>query len=1597
MTSNNPKFNELTQRIASLSPEQRQLLEQKLKSKKQQSSSLKIRKREINDDLPLSYAQQRLWFIHQLEPDTSAYNIPIAWHLNGNLNIDFLIKSFTEIISRHESLRTNFKSLDNIKPQAVIFNNYNLNIPLIDLRLLSKSDREFEAERLARQEAKKPFNLNTDPLIRISLLQLSDNQFILLLTLHHIIADGWSRGILLKEFSAVYKAFEQQKPSPLPEQKIQYTDFAIWQHQWLTGEELNTQLSYWKQQLTDLAPLNLPTDYPRPVTQTFQGKTESLTLSQELTTALKALSRQQGVSLFMTLLAAFKILLHRYSHQDDIVIGSPIANRNRKEIESLIGFFVNTLVLRTDLSGNPTFQEVLKRVREVNSGAYQHQDLPFSKLVEELQPERNLSHNPLFQVMFQFQNEAYQFQNSLTPELQLPNLQISQDWIDPESTKFDLTWHLIERELEILVVVEYSTDLFKPETITRMLGHFQMLLSEIIANPQIKLSNLSILTPTEKHQLLTEWNQTQTNHLTTYCVHHLFEDQVKRTPNAVAITFNSNESFESKTRITYKQLNIRANKLAHYLQKKGVNSEVLVGICMPRSPELLVAIWAVLKAGGAYVPLDFNYPPERLGYMLNDAQVSVVLTTENLNPEIAKHIPSTPILNIRENWNIIDRETDSNPEVSMTPENLAYVIYTSGSTGMPKGTMLTHRGLVNYLNWAIQEYNLVKGEGSPLHSSIGFDATITSLFCPLLVGKTVFILSENQEIEALSTALSSENKFSLVKVTPAHLGILSQLLSQQSKVSQINSLIIGGDALLGESLSFWRESSPNTRLINEYGPTETVVGCCVYEVPTQASLSGAVSIGHPISNTQIYILDRYLQPVPIGIPGELYIGGNGVSRGYLNRPDLTAEKFIPNPFNSNENQDRIYKTGDLARYIPDGNIEYLGRLDNQVKIRGFRIELGEIEAVLTQHPEVKEAIVVTQSNSAHQRLVAYIIVQSDHSDDDLEIQNKLHHFLKNKLPHYMIPNALMVVPNFPLTPNGKIDRKALPTADEVMKISSSYVAPSTYNEKILIKIWQEVLRRENIGIHDNFFELGGDSIQSISIIAKATQAGLKLTPRQLFQYQTIAELSAVATSVQPLKAEQGLATGSVPLTPIQHWFFEQKISHSHHYNQSVVLDISPDVEFKYIEKSIQQLLIHHDALRLRFTQEKPGEQQFYSSPQATIPVSYIDLSELTKTQKEQAYQTATECLQKSLNLSSKLIQATLFKLGNNQLNRLLFVIHHLVIDGVSWRIILEDFALAYQQISQAKKVQLPAKTTSYQDWSTCLVSASDSEKLTSEFSYWLAQSQEYVHSIPVDFIVGNSANTVGSTAQVCVTLDPNETHIIVEELPKKFNTQINDILLTALVQSFSLWTGCHSLLIDLEGHGREEQLFENINISRTVGWFSAIFPVLLKLETVQNTEDALKSIKEQLRRIPNHGINYGILRYLSPNEAVRSQLKAAPQAEAIFNYLGQINPVQSEWFTLDLSDSNPFNKSPFANRRYLLEINGFIAKNQLHLNWIYSKNIHKRETIDCWANHFITVLKTLINYASSPETETYTPSDFSAARLNQKQLDKLITKIKSKK
>lgn len=1040
-------------------------------------------------ELLLSFAQQRLWFLAQLEPNNPFYNIFAAIRLQGQLNIAALKQSFNEILRRHEALRTNIKTVEG-RPVAIISSVTPLLLPILDLRELPSAQREATVRQLAIAEAQQPFVLNTDLMLRAKLLRLGEQEHVALLTMHHIASDGWSLGVLVREVAMLYEAFCGGQPSQLPELPVQYADFAAWQRQWLQGEVLESQMSYWQKQL-DGAPavLELPTDHPRPAVQTFRGATYSFELSQKLSVALKSLSQQEGSTLFMTLLAAFKTLLGRYTGQEDIVVGSPIANRNRAEIEGLIGFFVNTQVLRTNLGGNPTFKELLTRVREMALGAYAHQDLPFEQLVEKLQPQRDLSHTPLFQVMFVLQNAPMS-------ALELPGLTLSPLAVESGSAKFDLTLFMTETAQGLVGSLQYNTDLFESSTISRMVGHLTTLLSGIVANPHQRLKELPLLSEPERHQLLVEWNNTQVDYPQHQCIHQLFEAWVDLTPDAVAVVFDQEQ-------LTYCELNARANQLAHYLRSLGVGPEIMVGICTQRSLEMVVGLLGILKAGGAYVPLDPTYPKERLTFILEDTQTPILLTQKHLAAELPTD--KIKVVCLDTDWEVIAHEQVENPVSSTTVENLAYVIYTSGSTGKPKGTLIQHKGLVNYLSWCTQAYTVEQGEGALVHSSIAFDLTITGLFSPLLVGRKVELLPQNLDVEALATALRNKSNYSLVKITPAQLELLSHQLSPQEVAGRTRAFIIGGENLLAESIAFWQTNAPDTILINEYGPTETVVGCCVYQVPQSQQLSGSVPIGRPIANTQLYLLDEHQQLVPIGVPGELHIGGAGLARGYLNQPELTALKFIPNPFN-NEPGTRLYKTGDLARYRPDGTLEFLGRIDHQVKIRGFRIELGEIEGVLLGHPEVQESVVIAREEiPGDKRLVAYVVpsVAKAHS----ALISDLRSFLKQKLPEYMVPSAFVVLKTLPLTPNGKVDRRALPKETK-FELEETFVAPQTEIEQTIATIWQEVLRVEKVGIYDNFFDVGGHSLLMVQVHRKLHEAvNTDISMVEMFQCPTISALA----------------------------------------------------------------------------------------------------------------------------------------------------------------------------------------------------------------------------------------------------------------------------------------------------------------------------------------------------------------------------------------------------------------------------------------------------------------------------------------------------------
>jgi amino acid adenylation domain-containing protein len=1054
--------------------------------------------------LPLSFAQQRLWFLDQLEPGNPFYNISRVVHLKGVLDVAALEQSFNELVRRHEALRTSFP-IANEQAVQVIAPVLNLTLPIVDLSELPDAERDAEILQLARLEARYSFDLTQCPLLRVTLLRLKEEEHVLLFTIHHIISDGWSAGVLVREIATLYESFSAGKPSPLPELPIQYADYAVWQRQWLQGEVLESQMSYWKQQLGGNLPvLELPTDRPRSPIRTLQGRTQSWQLSQELTQKLKAMSRREGVTLFVTLLAAFKTLLYRYTSQEDILVGSPIANRNRRKLEGLIGFFVNTLVLRTDLSGNPSFRELLSRVREVALSAYTHQDLPFEQLVEELQPTRNLSHTPLFQVMFVLQNAPME-------ALKLPGLSLDMLEVDSETARFDLTLTLTETEQGLVGALEYSTDMFDAATIARMLGHFQTLLEGIVANPDRQLSDLPILTETERQQLLVDWQGIRVDYPQERCIHELFEAQVERTPDAIAVVFADQQ-------LTYRELNAKANQLAHQLQAMGVKPEVLVGICVERSLYMVIGLLSILKAGGAYVPLDPSYPQQRLSFMLEDARVPVLLTQQHLVETLPPH--QAKVICLDADWAASTEHCQENPISGVKPENLAYMIYTSGSTGTPKGVMNAHVGVCNRLLWMQDTYPLTPADRVLQKTPFSFDVSVWEFFSPLLAGACLVVAQPGGHRDsAYLVKLINDEQITLVHFVPSMLRIFLQEQGVEACKS-LKRVICSGEALPFDLQQRCFERL-NTELYNFYGPTEAAIEVTARACqPEGESTESAVPIGSPIANVQIYILDANLHLVPVGVPGELYIGGIAPARGYLNRPELTAEKFIPNPY-SNEPNARLYRSGDLARYLPNGEIEYLGRIDHQVKIRGFRIELGEIENALAKHQGVGEVVVMDREvQPGNKQLVAYIVPTNLKSLPPLKrevVQNPksgdLQNFLKQQLPDYMVPSTFVLLEALPLTANGKVNKRALPAPDTARpELNEAFVAPRTPEEKVLAEIWTQVLGIEQVGIHDNFFALGGDSIRSIQIRSRAEKQGLNFSLQQLFQYQTIYELAQNLTT-----------------------------------------------------------------------------------------------------------------------------------------------------------------------------------------------------------------------------------------------------------------------------------------------------------------------------------------------------------------------------------------------------------------------------------------------------------------------------------------------------
>nr|AIE12095.1 putative NRPS/PKS hybrid synthase module B6C [uncultured bacterium] len=1266
-------------------------------------------------DLPLSFAQERLWFLEKLLPGNPAYLVSMALRLKGELHIDALLASLDAILQRHEALRTRFVSRQNV-PVQIIDNEVRFDLAREDISTLPETGKEREIEASLEQEKKVPFDLSEDIPIRGKLLRLDKSDHALIITMHHIVSDGWSMGVFFRELGDCYAAFSRHQQPALASLPIQYADFAAWQREWLSGEELDRQLGYWRDRLEDLQVLDLPTDRARPAKQTFEGALEFLTLDQELGDRLEQFSKDAGVTLFMTMLAGYMLLLQRYSGQDDIVIGTPIANRNRAELEGLIAVFVNMLVMRVDCSGNPDFNSLLKRVTEVALGAFEHQDLPFEKLVDELQVERDPSRNPLFQVHFGMQNAPLE-------ALELQGLTLEQIGLENRTTRFDLECHVSSRDGRLHVGFIYNTNLFDPATIKQMQRHYANLLSAAVAAPGQPVGLLPMLDQDERRSLLERWNQDEVDYSSSATLAELFAARVSRNPDAVAVECNG-------ASLSYAALDERSNRLARYLQAHGVGAEVRVGLCLERSVDLPVAILGILKAGGCYVPMDPEYPVERLEYILEDCAAPILLTQSGLQAGLPHFTGQTVCLDA--DWPAIRQQDESAVKAASGADNCAYVIYTSGSTGQPKGVEITHRNVTRLFGATEHWYGFNENDVWTLFHSSAFDFSVWEIWGALLHGGRLvvvpFVVSRSPES---FYDLLADAGVTVLNQTPS---AFKQLVGvdrtrDPELLAALRLVIFGGEALNPRSLEPWFENHGDRQpqLVNMYGITETTVHVSYRSLDLSVLDSGASVIGRPIPDLQIYILDRYLQPVPAGVTGEMYIGGAGLARGYLNREELTRERFIAHPFTDRQG-DRLYKTGDLARYLPDGDIEYLGRNDSQVKLRGFRIELGEIESVLCQHEQVREAVVLCRDDEAQgKRLVAYVVSGSD--DESLAVELKNH--AREKLPEYMLPAAVMVLDSFPLTPNGKLDQRALPEPVGDRQSAEALVEPSSELERQLVDIWRQLLGVEEVGVHDNFFDLGGHSLLATQIVSRLReQMNIELPLADVFSYPTPAELAPIIEAMLPEAGtvEAGAIRpidrdGDIPLSFAQKrlWFLDRLQPGNPAYIIPLPLRLKGELRVDALKASLNAILRRHEVLRTRIVNTASGPIQIIDH-EVDFELTQVDLSALAAEDLDEEILARIEIEKvRPFDLATEvLIRGTLFHVSDVE-HVLLLTMHHIISDAWSLGVLNRELGEFYRAFTAGREpavAELPIQYADFAAWQRQWLSGAQLDK---QLDYWNGQ------------------------------------------------------------------------------------------------------------------------------------------------------------------------------------------------------------------------------------------------------------------------------------
>ncbi|MDX3187039.1 non-ribosomal peptide synthase/polyketide synthase [Streptomyces sp. MN03-5084-2B] len=1491
-------------------------------------------------ELPQSFAQQRLWFLDEFEPGGTEYVTSSAVRLRGELDVDALAGAFTALAARHEPLRTTFGSADGHGVQ-VVHPPAPVPLPVVDAR-------EEDLADLLRADGEQPFDLSAGPLLRAKLIRLAPREHVLTVAVHHIVTDGWSNGLIAEEVGAFYAAALRGEPADLPPLPVQYADFAAWQRGRLAERVLAGQVDYWTERLRELTPLELPTDRPRPPVRTTRGATREIVVPAAVTARLEQVSRQRETTLFTTLVAACQVLLGRWAGQDDVAVGTVTSGRERPELEGLVGFFVNTLVLRSRVRPDLAFTAFLDEVAAGVRAAFDHQDLPFDRVVDAVQPGRDPSRTPLFQVMVVLQNSPRE-------TTRLPGLETEEIAQPATAANFDLTLEFQPDGDVLRAALTYNTDLFDAATIDRLAAHLGVLFAGIADHPDRALARLPLIGPAERELVLGAWNDTAVP-VAPHTLPELVAARARRTPDAIAVI--GGES------LTYAELDARAGRLARVLAGHGIGPERIVALALPRSVEIVVAQLAVWKAGGAFVPVDPTYPIERITFMLADARPALVLTLADLAPPVPEGVAVLAL----DDPALFEGEPAA--AVPVRPEHPAYVIYTSGSTGRPKGVVVTHAGLASFAAAEAGHLRVTEGDRVLAYSSPSFDASILELCLALPSGAALVVVPPEPLLGEPLAEFLAAHRITHTLIPPAALATVPA-----TDLPDLRTLVVGGDACSAELVDRW---APGRRMINAYGPTESTVVATWSEPLVPGT---PPPIGRPIPNTRGYVLDAALQPVPVGVAGELYVAGPSLARGYLDRPGLTADRFVANPFGAPG--ERMYRTGDVVRWTATGQLEFGGRADDQVKVRGFRIELGEVEAALTRHPGVAAAVAaVQQDESGHKRLVACYVAEpqagrgsgpENASETGPENASQaaseagpetgavtaaeLREFLARSLPGHLVPSALLELPALPLGPSGKVDRRALPVVAAAAEPAGRHVEPVTPAERTLCEIWAQVLGLDRVGTADNFFELGGDSILSMQVVSRARQAGLQVSTKDIFLHQTVAALAPEAGAVADRTETDGPVVGPVPLTPIQDWFFATHTVNPHHFNQSMLVELADGFDTGALERALAAVWTHHDALRMRFTRTEEGWRQHNADVEPAPRLRHEDLTAVPAAERAGALERIADAVHAGFDLTTgPLLAAVLVTADPAWRPRLFLAAHHVVVDAVSWRILLDDLDTAYRQAVRDVPVDLGPRTTSFRDWAHRLRDHVRAGGFDDELAYWTGLPA--AGALPVD----HDGDATG-TAEVTVVLDADDTDALLRSAPAAYRTRVNDVLLTALAWALARWTGRPDVAIALEGHGREDVL-DDVDLNRTVGWFTTLFPVALSIEDVVGRGDTdwrtvVKSVRKQLRAVPGNGFGYGALRHLGEPDVRERLAGSTPQIS--FNYLGQWDgsggTTTSESLYAAVRGSLGRDHDPAEHHPHLLDLVGAVQDGELVFSLIYQPGRHDRRTAEALAGDFAAALR----------------------------------------